>query len=195
MFFDNTLVTVTIDQAIGQADPIGVNPMNFTVVFSEPIDPTTFTASDILFSGTSIGVVAAPPTSLDNITWTVAAFASAPGTIIATIPSNAIMNLTVRTNSASTSVDNQITFDNVAPTVTIDEAITQQDPTNANPVNFTVVFSEPINPTTFTASDITITGTATIIPVIKKNPFASCLSRCLFVLWMNGARPEWLMVY
>ena len=44
------------------------------------------------------------------------------------------------------------------PTVTINQAGTQNDPTNASPINFTVVFSESV--TGFASADVTIAGTA-----------------------------------
>lgn len=44
------------------------------------------------------------------------------------------------------------------PTVTINQAAGQADPTSASPILFTVTFSEPV--TGFTASDITLSGTA-----------------------------------
>ena len=46
--------------------------------------------------------------------------------------------------------------DTVAPTVTINQAAGQADPTSASPINFTVTFSETV--TGFTASDISFAG-------------------------------------
>jgi cyclophilin family peptidyl-prolyl cis-trans isomerase len=48
--------------------------------------------------------------------------------------------------------------DLVAPTVTIDQASTQADPTSSSTINFTVVFSEKV--TDFATGDVTIGGTA-----------------------------------
>ena len=62
------------------------------------------------------------------------------------------------TNTASTSTDNTVTYDTTAPTVTINQAAGQADPTNASPINFTVVFSESV--TGFDGTDMTFTGTA-----------------------------------
>ena len=42
-------------------------------------------------------------------------------------------------NTASTSTDNTVTWDVTAPTVTINQAAGQADPTNTPPINFTVV--------------------------------------------------------
>ncbi|HEX4996611.1 MAG TPA: glycosyl hydrolase family 18 protein, partial [Terriglobia bacterium] len=44
------------------------------------------------------------------------------------------------------------------PTVTINKASGQQDPTSRTPIHFTVVFSEPV--TGFTAGDVTVSGSA-----------------------------------
>ena len=48
------------------------------------------------------------------------------------------------------------TIDKAQPTVTINQAAGQADPTNASPINFTVTFSETV--TGFTASDISFAG-------------------------------------
>lgn len=57
--------------------------------------------------------------------------------------------------------------------VTVDQAATQTDPTASSPIQFTVKFNKPINVSTFTADDITLTGTAgattTVISQIAPN--------------------------
>src|SRR2546426_193129 len=58
----------------------------------------------------------------------------------------------------TTSAPVTVTVDNVAPTVTINQAAAQADPTNAAPINFTVVFSEPVSG--FTGTGVTLSGTA-----------------------------------
>ena len=62
-------------------------------------------------------------------------------------------------NTASTSADNTVTYDATAPTVTINQAATQADPTNVAPIHFTVVFSEAVSD--FATGDVTLGGTAT----------------------------------
>src|SRR5439155_24706542 len=64
------------------------------------------------------------------------------------------------TNNVSTSTDNTVTYDTIKPSVTVNQAAGQNDPTGTSPINFTAVFNEPINSSTFTASDVTIAGTA-----------------------------------
>ena len=51
-----------------------------------------------------------------------------------------------------------VLVDTIAPTVTINQAGIQADPTNASPINFTVVFSESV--ADFVTGDVTIGGTA-----------------------------------
>jgi hypothetical protein len=50
------------------------------------------------------------------------------------------------------------TLDTTPPTVTINQATTQGDPTNASPIVFTVVFSETVSD--FATGDVTLSGTA-----------------------------------
>jgi large repetitive protein len=56
-------------------------------------------------------------------------------------------------------LSNAVIVDNTAPTVTINQAASQADPTNDSSVAFTVVFSEVV--TGFAATDVTVGGTAT----------------------------------
>jgi hypothetical protein len=51
------------------------------------------------------------------------------------------------------------TFDVTQPSVTINQSVGQNDPTNNSAVSFTVVFSEAINPATFAAGDVVLSGT------------------------------------
>ena len=57
---------------------------------------------------------------------------------------------------ASTSTDKTYAVDKIAPSVTINQAAGQADPTSTSPINFTVAFSETV--TGFTASDISFAG-------------------------------------
>ena len=78
------------------------------------------------------------------------------GTVIATIAAGVATDAAGNANAASTSTDNTVTWDIVPPTVTINQAAAQADPTNARPINFTVVFSEAV--TGFATGDVTLTG-------------------------------------
>src|SRR5213596_3245245 len=153
--FDATPPTVTINQAAGQADPTSSSPINFTAVFSEPV--SGFTGADVTIGGTAGGTKTVTVSGGPS-TYTVAVSGMTSGTMIATIGVGMAHDAVGNGNTASTSTDNTVIFDTVAPTVTINQAGGQTDPTNASPINFTVVFSEPV--TGFTGSDVTIGGTA-----------------------------------
>jgi hypothetical protein len=65
------------------------------------------------------------------------------------------------TNTAAVSSPTQtqpITIDMTVPSVSINQASTQTDPTKAAPITFTVTFSEPV--TGLTAAGVSLTGTA-----------------------------------
>jgi hypothetical protein len=153
--FDTTGPTVTINQASGQADPTNVSPINFTVVFSEPV--SGFATGDVTVGGTAgatSAVVTGGPT-----TYNVAVSGmSTSGTVTASIPAGVATDGVGNSNAASTSTDNTVTYDVTAPTVTINQAAGQADPTGGSPINFTAVFSEPVSG--FTNSDVIIGGTA-----------------------------------
>jgi hypothetical protein len=154
--YDNVAPSVTIDQAAGQADPVRTSPINFTVVFSEAV--TGFATGDVTVSGTAPGTKTATVTG-SGPTYNVAVTGmTGSGTVIAAIGSGKATDLAGNPNSASTSTDNTVNYDTVAPSVTINQAVGQADPTNTSPINFTVVFSEAV--TGFATGDVTVSGTA-----------------------------------
>jgi hypothetical protein len=106
--------TVTINQAGDQADPTNVSPINFTVVFSEPV--IDFGNNSLTLGGT------AGATTVDisgsGPTYNVAVSGmTQSGTVIATIAEGAVHNAAGNPNSASTSSDNIVSF-TVTPTPT-----------------------------------------------------------------------------
>ena len=155
---------VTIDQAAAQADPATVGPIHFTVVFDEPV--IGFTTGDVILTGTAGATTAVVTNSGDDMEFDVAVSGmTGPGTVIATVDASVATDLAGNPNESSTSTDNVVTYDPpvdepdvTAPTVTIDQAAGQADPTSASPILFTVVFSEPV--TGFESGDVALTGTA-----------------------------------
>ncbi len=156
--------TVTINQKVGQADPTNVQPVEYTVVFSEAV--TDFTDSDVTLSGTALATTAVVTEVAPNngTTYNVAVTGmSAVGTVIATVPAGATTTGASGANVASTSTDNSVVYDAVAPIPTIDDVV---DATSNSPVSFTVDFGEPV--TGFTAADVdtsasTTTGTLNVV--------------------------------
>ena len=149
--------TVTINQASGQADPTNASPVNFTVVFSAAV--TDFAAADVTLGGTATGSKSAVVTG-SGTTYNVAVSGmTGSGTVIASLAAGVAHDASSAANSASTSTDNSVTYDNVAPTVTIVQASGQADPTNASPINFTATFSESV--TGFATADVAFTDSTT----------------------------------
>jgi hypothetical protein len=161
---DHISPTVTVDQTKEQADPASTTPVKFSVVFSEEIDPTTFTASDIKQNGTARFItwaIAADPSDKKQFILSATSVAQ-NGTLVPSINAGQVKDPAGNNNTASTSTDNNVTYnDDVRPTVTVNQVSTQADPTNQFPILFSVVFSEPISANTFVPADITQNGTAT----------------------------------
>src|SRR5437016_5554839 len=112
---DITPLTVTIDQAAGQADPTNSSPINFTAVFSKPV--TGFTGAGVTISGTAGGTKTATVSGGPS-TYNVAVSGMATsGTVIASIPAGVAQDAAGNLNTASTSTDNSVTFTLVSPVV------------------------------------------------------------------------------
>jgi len=166
---DNIEPTVIIDQAATQADPASGTPVIFTIAFSEAIDVGTFNTGDITQNGSvsSSLITWTIADSGDHTNFTLSATAIyGNGTLIPSIIAGEVTDLAGNPNQASTTttlgVTDTVTFnDNVPPSVTINQASGQADPANTLPINFTIIFSEPIVTSIFTTSDITQNGTAT----------------------------------
>ena len=151
---DRTSPTVTIDQAAAQADPTNASPIDFTVVFSEPV--SGFATGDVTVGGSSGGVKTGTVTG-GPTTYNVAVTGmTTSGTVVATIAAARATDLAGNNNTASSSTDNRVTWDVVPPTVTINQAVAQADPTNGATINFRVVFSEAV--TGFATGDVSFAG-------------------------------------
>ncbi len=122
-----TCPQVTVNQVAGQNDPTNVDSAIFEVVFSKPIDPTTFNASDITLSGTSGTVTTGPlqagPMDDTTFQFTVTGM-SAEDTVVASLGVAVVQDTGGNDNSPSTSVDNQVTYDPEAPVITFTTPLT-----------------------------------------------------------------------
>src|SRR5205814_2357238 len=116
-----------------------------------------FTSADVSLSG-SAGATTAIVTG-SGATYNVAVSGmTSDGTVIASLAEGIAHDSAGNASSPSTSTDNTVTYDVTSPTVTINQAAAQADPTNGSPINFTVVFSEAVGD--FTAADVTLGGSA-----------------------------------
>jgi hypothetical protein len=115
---DRTLPSVTINQASGQADPTSSSPINFTVVFSEPVSDFT---SGVSLSGTA-GATTATITG-SGTTYNVAISGmTGSGTVTATISANAAHDAAGNGNTAATSTDKTVTYYAAPVALCIDQA-------------------------------------------------------------------------
>ena len=134
-------LTVTVNQAAAQADPTSASPVNFTVVFSSAV--TDFTAADVTLGGTATHGAATVTGS--GTTYNVSVPVSSNGTVSASLAAGVAHDAFDTPNTASTSTDNTVTFDNGgAADGDGQPGGGQADPTSTSPVNFTVVFSETV---------------------------------------------------
>ncbi|HZI45083.1 MAG TPA: Ig-like domain-containing protein, partial [Ilumatobacter sp.] len=162
---DATSPSVTITQGATQDDPTSLSPIVFDVAFSEPVPD--FATGDVTVTGTAGATTGVVTGSGMNYTVSVSGMVS-NGTITVSIAAGVAHDAANNPNTASTSADDTVTFDTLAPSVTIDKKAGQADPTNASPVLFTVTFSEAV--TGFVTGDVTLGGTAnpttaTVTPV------------------------------
>ncbi|MET0753143.1 MAG: FG-GAP-like repeat-containing protein, partial [Pyrinomonadaceae bacterium] len=144
--YDTTAPTVTINQAAGQPDPTVTLPIVFDVVFNEPVQAMNGN-NPISLEGSTANVTYAR-ISITGSGTNYKVYVSdvfADGEYIrASVRAGAVKDLSGNSSLASTGTDNTVTFDNDAPTVTINQATGQSDPTTTQPVVFTAVFSRPV---------------------------------------------------
>ncbi len=145
-------------------NPTNVASLQWAVTFSESVTGVDVGDFTLVTTGT-IASAAITNVSGSGNSYTVTA---GTGTGDGTLGLNLVDNDTI-INGVSTPLGGagtgngsftgqSYTIDKAAPSVTINQAAGQTDPTSANPINFTVVFSE--NVTGFSTGDVTLGGTA-----------------------------------
>jgi YVTN family beta-propeller protein len=174
--------SVSIDQAAAQADPALAGPINYTVVFSEVV--TGFDGADISLAGSTASGTLAVLVTGGPTTYNVAVSGmTSNGTVVASVVAGAATGSLAGASLASTSTDNTVTLSDPAPTVTIDQAPAQVDPTSVSPILFNVVFSEPV--TGFDGTDISFAG-STVGGALVANVAGGGASYTVSVTGMSG---------
>ena len=155
---DKTQPTVTITQAAGQADPTNTSPINFTVTFSETV--TGFASNDISFAGSTVGGTLTAVVTGTGPTYNVAVSGmTTAGNVVASVPAGAATDAAGNLSLGSTSTDNTVAFDTIAPMVQSINLV-GTTPTNAASVSWTVLFSKGV--TAVDAGDFTLVTTGTV---------------------------------
>ncbi len=162
---DRTAPTVTVNQASGQADPTNDTSVDFTVTFSEAV--VGFVSTDVTIAGTAGGTKAAT-ISGSGLSYTVSVSGmTTAGTVTLAIAANRVTDVAGNNNTASTSTDNSVAWDGVAPTVVSINRVTAT-PTLAASVQWTVIFSKAVtgvNAADFALSASGLGGTPAITGV------------------------------
>ncbi|MGI6612010.1 MAG: BspA family leucine-rich repeat surface protein [Candidatus Nanosyncoccaceae bacterium] len=115
---DTNRPTVTVNQAATQADPTNINDIKFTIIFSESLQ-TDLAKEDLTLTGTTTGVVS-DVTKISDTEYMASAIGLASNeTILLFLGSNKVKDLAGNFNTASTSVDNSVTYDVTPPVGTI----------------------------------------------------------------------------
>jgi len=152
---DTVAPTVTINQAAPQTDPTANSPIDFTVTFSKPV--TGFDVSDIdLTASTATGTLT-PTIAGSGPVYTVAVNGmTGGGNVIASIKANSVTDTAGNNNTASTSTDNTVVYNNTFPTVTSINRVATS-PTAAATAPYEIKFSEDV--TGVDVSDFTLVPT------------------------------------
>ena len=169
---DNSVAFSTVDttaptvQSINRAGttPTNAASVSWTVVFSESV--TGVDASD--FALVTTGAVTGATITAVSGSGSQYTVTANTGTGNGTLGLNLVDNDSILDTSANrlggTGSGNgnftgqSYTIDKTQPSVTINQAAGQADPTSASPINFTVTFSETV--TNFATGDVTLSGTA-----------------------------------
>jgi Lamin Tail Domain/RTX calcium-binding nonapeptide repeat (4 copies) len=152
--------TITLEQANEQTDPTSSTTVRFTATFSEPV--TGFDANDIdLSQSTTSGMLTATVTETGTMDGTIYEIAvtgmTGNGEVVATVAANAATDASGNPNTASTSIDNTVTFNNTVPTID-NITRTNPNPTSASSVSYTVQFSEAVTGVDATDFELVTSG-------------------------------------
>lgn len=147
-------------------NPTSASPIHVIATFNEPVTGFGDNVLDVtLFS--SAGVVSAGVTEIapnDGTTYQIAISGmSASGTVTVSIPASAASDAAGNGNDPIAGLVINYVHDTTAPTVTVEQATGQSDPTGSAPILFTATFNEAIDTTTFSAADITFASTAGVV--------------------------------
>src|SRR5439155_1646643 len=142
---DTTPPTVSITSPVSGATVGGT-----TSVTANASDNVGVVGVQFLLDGANLGVE--DTTAPYSVSWNTTTASNGSHTLTA-VARDAAGN---RTTSAAVTVT--VFNDTTPPSVTINQAAGQADPTNSSPINFTAVFSGPVSG--FTGAGVTISGTA-----------------------------------
>ncbi|MGF1573792.1 MAG: Ig-like domain-containing protein [Sumerlaeia bacterium] len=162
--YDVTAPTVSLGLASGQSNPTTTLPINLEANFSEPIESATLTALDFDFTGTTAAgmpVVTSITGSGAGPYAVVINGLTGTGIVSCTLNGAGIVDLAGNAGTGTSTTSLQL--NQPGPTVSaFIISAAQPNPTNVDSFSYEITFDAPINASTFTASDIDVTGTTVI---------------------------------
>jgi fibronectin-binding autotransporter adhesin len=164
----------TVDITDVTPDPRNTSVSSIAIVFSEAV--SGFDIGDLALTrngGSNLLTGAQTLTSGDNITWSLgnlSGLTGSDGSYTLTLTAPGGITDGGGASLASGATDTWV-MDATGPTVTINQASGQADPTSSSPINFTVVFNEAV--ANFITGDVTFSGagatTATVTETAPNN--------------------------
>ena len=160
---DNIVTYDTTPPTVQSIVRAGVSPTNaanvmFTVTFNEPVtgvDNGDFALTTTGVTSTSI----VSTTAVNSSTYTVTVnTGTGSGTIRLDVVNPTIMDLAGNSLTGNYTGGETYQIDRNAPAVTVNQALTQADPTSSQPIHFTVAFDKIV--TGFDQNDVSVNGTA-----------------------------------
>ncbi|HZN78626.1 MAG TPA: PQQ-dependent sugar dehydrogenase, partial [Mycobacterium sp.] len=160
-----TAIADTVPPTVQSLNRVGASPTNagslsWTVTFSEPV--TGVDTGDFALVGSVTGAAISSVTGSGNQYVVAVGTGSGNGTLGLNLVDNDSIVDTAANPLGGAGLGNgsftgqSYTIDKTAPSVTIDQAAGQADPTNTSPISFTAVFSEAVSG--FAGGDVSFVG-------------------------------------
>ena len=139
---DTTAPTFTLEQGAAQADPAKSSPIVFTLTGSEALAGGSVSSADFDVVNGTVSAI-----SCSGSACTVSVTPAGQGLVsIAAATGFSVTDVAGNAGSSVGSTDAAVTYDSVAPTLTLRQAMSQPDPTTGASIRFRLVSSEVAKP-------------------------------------------------
>lgn len=151
---DATAPEVNLERAPGQADPTNDPMISFELEADEDLDPATVTSDDFDVTNGDIDSVTG-----SGKTYVITVDAADQGPV-AIAPSDdfEVADPAGNTVDSAGGTERSVTYDSVAPELTLERSSGQADPARNNPIEFSLSADEPLDESSVDASDFEITN-------------------------------------
>ena len=151
---DATAPSAVLEQFGGQDDPTLNAPVQFVLSINEDLNPSTVENSDFdITNGTIDSITGGPEDFIVNVT------PAADGAVtIAPSATFSVEDVAGNTQTNAGGTDRSVTYDTTAPTVVLEQANAQVDPSNVAAIQFTLSANEDLQSASVTTSDFSATN-------------------------------------